>query len=440
MNLVPVFAVLHIALYGFYIALFQWLIQHWKFFAIDGVTKRQLTVFFLLKVAAGIILTVVYTYYYTDQSKTDIYRYFNDSKIISSLLFHHPFVWLRVISGIGIYDAEIFRHLLPTLYFSHSEADIVTNNTLIIRIASIFNYFSFYNIYTDTLFFNFTSFVGITMLFKVLKKYFREFPQLLFIPLYLLPSVVFWSSGMLKEQLVFTFIGPLFAFSLCTKDEGNYKRWIMIVVLLYIVYCIKPSIAVCLLPALFFWVINCRKVKNKIYLSIAAVTLLCGLFFISDNSVCEKIIDKRNEFTLLAIAENAGSYFDTEMYPTDCNHLVALIPKALSDSMLQPFIWDKGNFFQLLFSIENLAFILLLIYLLIRYFKRPDKDKTLTVTSFLVFAFLNYLVIGITVPITGAIVHYRVIATPFLFIGILFFINQAALKEDIKRRLKMFKL
>src|SRR5687768_2383080 len=131
------------ALYLFYLALFLLLITRWSFFTQTGISKRALVLFFLLKVTAGIALTLVYTYYYTDHTKADIYRYFNDSKIISSLLFQHPAIWLQVITGIGMNEPEVFRHLLTTLHFSHPETDIATNNSLIIRAISLFNFFSF---------------------------------------------------------------------------------------------------------------------------------------------------------------------------------------------------------------------------------------------------------------------------------------------------------
>ncbi len=158
--------IFHAALYLLYLTLFVWLIFKWKFFAVEGTNKKHFAFFFLLKIIAGVSLTLIYTWCYTDQAKADIYRYFNDSKIISTVLFTDPVAWLKIMTGYGIDEPEVFKYVLPTQYFSHPGADIVTNNTFIIRVSVLLNYFSFSNIFINTLFLNFISFIGLTALFK----------------------------------------------------------------------------------------------------------------------------------------------------------------------------------------------------------------------------------------------------------------------------------
>jgi hypothetical protein len=142
-----------------------------------------------------------------------------------------------------------------------------------------------------------------------------------------------------------------------------------------------------------------------------------------ERSVCEKLIDKRNEFALLSIEENAGSVIDKAIYDADCSGLVKLIPKALEASILRPYIWEGGNPFQLMFAFENTIFVLVLTFLFFGYYKFPGLDKLQIGLSLLVFSLGYYLIIGLTVPVMGAIVHYRVIASPFLLIAVLFFID-----------------
>ena len=142
---------LYIPLYVLYSGLFIRLIFKWKFFDIDGVRKVHLAFFFLLKVIAGLCLTLVYTYYYTDQSKADIYRYFSDSKIISSVLFTDPIAWLKIMTGVGSFEPDTFKYLADTWHFTHPAGDFITSNAFLIRIVSLLNYISGYNIYIDTL-------------------------------------------------------------------------------------------------------------------------------------------------------------------------------------------------------------------------------------------------------------------------------------------------
>jgi hypothetical protein len=427
---------LHAALYLLYLAIFVVLILKWKFFEKSGINKKLLVFFFFLKVIAGLTLTLLYTYYYTDQSKADIYRYFNDSKIISSLLFQHPSDWLHTITGVGINEPEVFKHLLGTLYFSHPQIDIATNNTFIIRFISVLNYFSLYNIYINTLILNFFSFIGLTVLYKSLKKYFEEFPQILLIPVYLLPSVVFWGSGMLKEQLLFIFIGPFFGIAL-SQSERKYFIWPLLAILLYIIWSIKPFVAVSLLVSLPMLPGIYKSISRKVWILIIVSVLLGVLLLIktgSGTSICEHLINKRNEFVALALIEKTDNYF-REVAQVDCLHLLSQAPKALLHSVLRPFVWEKGTFFQYLCAIENSLFILFVAIVLIRYFKWPSQEESFISLSLLLFGFLNYLVIGFTVPITGAMVHYRVIAIPFFLIGILLLTDRNKMKASFSSML-----
>jgi hypothetical protein len=140
------------------------------------------------------------------------------------------------------------------------------------------------------------------------------------------------------------------------------------------------------------------------------------------------LIEKRNEFVELALKENAGSYFDAQLLEPSVTNLIKLIPEAFVSSVLRPFVWDGGKAFQKIFAVENLFFLLLLVVSL-RYFKFPKEEKLLLCLCFLFFALANYITIGITVPVMGAIVHYRVIATPFLLLAILMAVDLGEIKH-----------
>ncbi len=420
--------VLHLILYIVYLVLFLWIINRWKFFQAEGVSRIQLSGFFLLKVIAGIGLTLVYTYYYTDHSKADIYRYFNDSKIISQVLFQDVRCWLKIMSGIGTYDPDAFSFLVHTQYFSHSSADAATDNTLIIRLNVLLNYLSFSNIYINTLFFNFLCFLGLTGLFKTLSLHFGANLLLLCFPIYLFPSVIFWSSGLLKESLLFFFIGlGVYLITNSTKILPKIGAGVLFVLIIFV----KPAVFFSLMTAMGVYLtiklfVTHKEIvaKGRLKAFVFCVWFAIVCLLLSKSSiVCSQLIDKRNEFVQLAINENAGSLLDTQILSADCNNVLALFPSALIKAILRPFPWESGGVFQRIFALENTAVFLLILYLLVRYFKTPERNQLITAVSLLVFALINYVIIGITVPVLGAIVHYRVIATPFLIIALLSFVK-----------------
>jgi len=422
--------IFHALLYSFYLLFFLRVILKWRFFEIEGANKKHFAFFFLLKVFAGLLLTLVYTYYYTDHAKADIYRYFNDSKIIFSVLFVDPVAWLKIMTGWGIDEPAVFKYILSTQYFSHPESDIVTNNTFIIRVNVLFNFLSLGNIYVNTLFFNFITFIGLTALFKSFRSYFISFQEILYLPLFLLSSVVFWSSGLLKESLLFTGIG-IYLYAWLNNEIATSQRSIFTLVGFSLILFVKIQVASVLLLCSILLPIRIFSFSTAVRLMVVFVLLISISYFFG-NHICKLLIEKRNEFVELALKENAGSYFDANVLQPTVTNLIKLFPEALVNSILRPFIWDDGKLFEKVFAVENVFFLLLLIIPL-RFFKLPTGEGLLLCLAFLLFAVLNYTIIGLTVPVMGAIVHYRVIAAPFLLLAFL-------LATDLERLKKAFRL
>lgn len=426
-------------LYILYFLLFLWLIRRLRFFQETELSAGWLSAFFGLKTVAGLGLTLIYTYYYTDATKADIYRYFNDSTIISALLWHHPKVWFSVITGIGINNPDNFQYLLNTQYFSHPMHDLVTSNGLIIRLIAICNIFSFSNIYINTLFFSFFSFSGLTALYKVFSKHFRAVPVIPVVALYLLPSVVFWGSGLLKEAPVFFFLGLLF------YGFTNANRTVQILVPLLCVpalLMLRPPLFVALIPAALVFstadtLLNYRGTPAQLVRRRIALALiwLLGLVIVGYNAprICEQVITKRNEFVALGLQENPGSYFDKTVLQTDCGSFGKLLPVAFVDGSFRPFVWSAANKIELLFGIEQTMLWLVVLLLLLRYGSIPTIGTFPALFFCIVFALGFYWLIGLTVPIMGAVVHYRVLATPFLVLGTGYFLNLEKFKYDLNR-------
>ena len=81
----------------------------------------------------------------------------------------------------------------------------------------------------------------------------------------------------------------------------------------------------------------------------------------------------------------------------------------------------------LLPALENLLFILLLSFAF--FFRRKISNPE--VFGFcLTFSILLFVVIGISTPVLGALVRYRIIAQPFLFVALLMLID----REKVMRK------
>ena len=98
---------LEVLLVAAYASFFLFLISRMKFFECEGISRKTIQCVFILKIFFGFCLYLIYTYYYTDRSTADIYKYFDDSKVLFDALFIHPKDYFQMLFGIDN-DAPYF--------------------------------------------------------------------------------------------------------------------------------------------------------------------------------------------------------------------------------------------------------------------------------------------------------------------------------------------
>jgi len=101
-----------------------------------------------------------------------------------------------------------------------------------------------------------------------------------------------------------------------------------------------------------------------------------------------------------------NTYFDLIFYS----------PLAFFNCLFRPFLWEANGVFSLLASAENLFFILL-VALLIFNFRRGKLSKW--EITLLLYVIVLSILIGLTTPIFGAMVRYKMPIIPFLLIMVL---------------------
>ncbi len=428
-----------LALFVLYLAVMLWSFERLPLFAHSSISRRGLSAFFSLKLLFSLATVLVYTYYYTDRSTADIYKYFDDSKVIYDQIGEHPRACFHVISGIGYdsADPELKTVLTNTQHFDKKDAGLgEANNRLVIRLHVLLRFLSHGNIYIHTLFFCFLSFIGCVALYRALQPFF-EYGQgrVLILPIFLIPSILFWSSGMLKETLIMCFLG-LMAFSgfRVLSFQNIVTNLVLMVVWVLLMYLVKPFIALSFLAAFYIMATVNFKGLARIVTILLGISLALGVLYLHQTFICEamaSLIAKRNDFIHLGLAMNAGSLADNTIRATTCTEPFKLIPTAFYSVLLQPALWSHGAMNKL-FGLEN-TLVLIFTIVSLRYFKRPKRAKMQLAAFSLVFMVLNYAIVGITIPIIGALVRYKVFGLLFFVILILSNISIRKFISDLKK-------
>lgn len=331
-----------LALFMLYLAVMLWSFDRLPIFAHSNLSRRGLTAFFSLKLLFSIATVLVYTYYYSDRGHADIYKYFDDSKVIYDAIGQHPRTCAHIVTGIGYDkdDTELKTVLANTLHFDKKDAGLgEANNRLVIRLHVLLRFISHGNIYIHTLFFCFLSFIGCVALYQALQPFF-EYGQgrVLILPIFLVPSVLFWTSGMLKETLVMFFIGMLVFSALRVLSFQNiFTNLVLMVVWVLCLYMVKPFIALSFLAAFYVMATVNFKGVARIICILLGIAMALGVLYMHQTFICEamaSLIAKRNEFIQLGLAMNAGSLSDTTIREATCIEPFKLIPSAIYLSLI----------------------------------------------------------------------------------------------------------
>ena len=219
----------------FYTAFFIFLIWKIKFFHSESLSQKWIVFVFLLKIIAGTALWFVYTHLYTDHLTADIFKYFDDGKVIYNALFSKPPDYFKMLFAIP--DAALNHYYLDDMRHWTREfgLGLYNENHTLIRFNALVDIFSFRNYHVHTVFICFLSLTGLMGIYKSFLPFLSEKKKELFAVVFLLPSVLFWGSGVLKEGLVLFSLGMcVYHYFKLVTENFNLKRMLMVLLFIFL--------------------------------------------------------------------------------------------------------------------------------------------------------------------------------------------------------------
>ncbi len=414
-----------------YTLLFVFFIVKLNFFKIEGVSSKILTALFIIKIASAFAITLIYTYYYQDHFESDIFKYFEDGKVIHSSIHNNPFDFLRLITGIGADAPHLDQYYkLTNFWFKEHDYGLLNDNRTIIRFNAISLIFSFGYLNVHNVFMAFLSFTGLTAIFKVFYKYFHDKRNLLLFSIYLIPSVLIWTSGVLKEGLVMFSLGfVLFYSDKLLNEKFIWKYFLGLFLAIYLLFISKFYVLLAIIPGLFsIAAIKLFKSRLKFYVFSLIHILIFVIFFFfhfifTQFNLTEIVSTKQHDFiNMINEDKNVGSQIDIPALKPSFSSFIKNIPNAIINSFFRPHIFEIKSFMYVIPAIENL-FVVLLFVLLIFFYKKNDSEKLLWLWFSVSFVMILFVLCGLTTPVLGALVRYKVPALPFLFIIFITFID-----------------
>ncbi len=437
--------------------------------------------FFLLKIVVGIFIWNLYLNEYT---KTDALAYFEESRVLFNLLGSDSSLFFKTLLGLEELPAQVSAQM-PHWNESFNTF-LINDSRTMIRLNAFFGIFSFGFYHVHVIFLSFVSFLGLLLLFKTFKPLFR-FNFFLYLALFILPSVVFWSSSLLKESLLTAGIGLLVYSTQCGCGLKFSKvQFSALIAGIIILLLVKIYILLIVLPLLFgnYWITlsGGRRPYIKFFISIVFVFLLLlipeiinrkydliktisskqetfmkmakgGLYLQKEQTFVyvdfhqrEKLLERITDSTyrlksdflyptfhvnlpdtvyisgkqdtsvykMVYMTPPAGSAFPIAKMENSVYGLIKSAFPAFGRVLFLPGLRSIERPFAGVALAEN-CLLLLMICLIFFFFKKPQQPQHfLFCMGFVIFLFI---LIGLTTPVMGAVLRYRMPALPFLILA-----------------------
>jgi hypothetical protein len=337
--------------------------------------------------------------------------------------FHtNPKHFLQMLFGINDNSQEIIPYYKQmNNWYRQYESIIYNDNHLMIRVNAVIRFFSFGYYGVHNVFMNFISLIGLVYIYKSFVDIFKEKKGMLIIAVFFIPSVLFWGSGVLKEGLLFLFLGIFIYNFLKITEKYSAAPAVFVFISLMFLLFLKTYILVAILPGAiaYYWITKTGNIK--IVLKYFLTILLFIIFFASIKFVFPQLdfarilANKQENFINLSKHVHSKSIIKIGILQPNILSILKKSPHAFLNTLFMPDIFQINSIFTLLAALENI-FIVLIIFISVIYMQ---KNVNLNLLLFLLsFVIILFVLIGLVTPVAGAIVRYKVPALPFLMLAL----------------------
>ncbi|MCY7311081.1 MAG: hypothetical protein LH619_09900 [Chitinophagaceae bacterium] len=397
-----------------YLVLFAWLVTKVKFFTRTGLSQSQLIIILLLKVMAGIFYGWIGLYYGGLAQMQDTWGFHTNSIQEYHLLFNNPHEYFTNLF-MDPYEGGVSK------FFESNDSywnDLKGN--VFIKILSVFNILSIGNYYVNVIFYSFITLFGAISIFQVMTDVFPGKKTAILLATFLVPSFIYWTSGIHKEGLIFTGISlVIYVIYFSTKEKRlGIKRLLGLVFGLLLILALRNFIIILILPAIMAWLLANRKPKYGLAI-FSSLYLLFGILFFTARYINPRldfpqaVVNKQQAFKNLAIGGSTIPMKDLE--PSAASFLKNT-PQAINLSTIRPYPSDVRHILSLAAAVEiDVLLFLFILFLLWR--TNGNRNTSKNFMYFCVFFSMTLLLaIGFSVNNLGAIVRYRSVIMPLLII------------------------
>lgn len=410
----------------------------WKssFFSDSLINKREILFAYWIKLIGGFAIFLIYTYIYSENNRDslDTFKLFDDGKALSDIFWKDKIAFIKIFFGLDFNKTAYSDYYSEMNHWfkAYNYGEFNDNQTLI-RFNALLHFISFGNYHIHSLILNLLSLYGILALLSSTNFIKNNNKIWAFRALILFPSIWLWGSGLLKEGLLIFALGYFLYRNAKFLQHQNLSNLALLIFAFFILVQIKTYVIAFMIPGIIaLWLFqfgnnSIQKYAGILGLSIFLITLFSAALISDDFNILKKLSIKQRDFINIS-AGTAGSYFGISRFDGSLIGFIKLIPEAISNALFRPFIWQTNKIMGLIASLENIILASLFLFGIWNSFL---KEKFSHVNLYISASILLLITIGITSPVAGAIIRYKVPVD--IFIILLFFSCFKIPKSDEKQ-------
>ena len=286
-------------------------------------------------------------------------------------------------------------------------------------------------------------FVIIILLIKQLEEQFYLSKLRLYAAFVFFPSVLFWSSGLLKETLLTAglYLVIIIYLKLLNKKVHlamlqNSIFLLILLILLGLLFRLKYYYIAVFVPLIFAhyvasklkpFLIGIFKNEKVLFVQFAILLFLfLGSVLLATLShpnlqldfVLEAIVQNNEKMAAETTdATNLINYSDLNAAPIS---FLKNLPHAFFQGLIRPYIWEEGNIFKKWVAVENACIVLMMLFALYKVVMRKiNNPHFLEIATIVLFSIVMLALLSMATPNLGTLTRYKVGFLPFLLLLIL---------------------
>lgn len=328
-------------------------------------------------------------------------------------------------------DFENFKHLevINQLVFDYTQRE-----ALVIKVCAVLSIFTMDSYLSISIILSTFALSGLWAIYVIFVKLYPHLNKKFAFAFFYIPSLTFWSAGVLKEPLAVGAMGWLFycMYKFFFGNEKSPKLFILFTLSFLVIKEVKIYIILCFLPALIFWLFlqKTQSIKNliirRVFTPIFFLLGLLGAFYAAnlvtqgdklyDLSKIANTSKTTSEWLLYIGKTQNASYYDLGEQDGTFSGMLKLAGPAINVSLFRPYPWESRNFTMFISSIESIY----LLFLTIRILIKVGFLKTLIyifetplVLFCIIFSISFAFAVGISSYNFGTLVRYKIPFLPF---------------------------